>query len=362
MSPIPECIYLQNNQEKCERYANSEEHVLPAALGSFEDYPSLSGKLCSKCNNDLGKLDEILVRSNPVVNLRKTHDVQGRSTHRKTNSFYERSHGHSPPTVYGQAEGDTPFRLEVLENNLAQPLRVLKVGGEEIPIPEQAFKSPELLKEFVQAHTKGHPNAGVPEITYSEYDSEFREVLQKVYADNLKHISTKPDPFLGDYAIVGISSSEISQEVYRALAKIGFHFFLWAYSDSFSGFERYFDEIKQYIWSGSESSNPVNLLPSHPIVPLEPELQLFQPSYVHILEAGSDRGRLFVSVRLFSDSTSEMTYHLKTDQGDMIACSSIEWRIKIGESSLDFPLISKRVGFIGSQSLRSGFEGEMVRL
>jgi len=359
---MPECIYSQNNQEKCERYANSEEHVLPAALGSFEDYPSLKGKLCSKCNNDLGKLDEILVRSNPVVNLRATHGVQGRSTHRKTNPFYERSHGHSPPTVYGQAEGDTPFRLEVFENNRAQPLRVLKVGAEEIPIPAQASKSPEFLKEFVQSHTKGRPSAGVPEITYSDNDSEFREVLQKSYSENLKHISTKPEPFLGDYAIVGISSSEISQEVYRALAKIGFHFFLWAYPDSFSGFEGYFDEIKQYIWIGSTSLNPVILRPSNSIVPSEPELSPFQPSYVHTLEAAFDRGRFFVSVRLYSDSTSEMTYHLKTDQGDMIACSSIEWRIKIGESSLEIPLISKRVGFIGNQSLRSGFEGKMVRL
>lgn len=362
MSPIPECIYSQNNQEKCERYANSEEHILPAALGSFEDYPSLSEKLCSKCNNDLGKLDEILVRSNPVVNLRATHGVHGRSTHRKTHPFYERSHGHPPPSVYGQAEGDTPFRLEVLENNQARPLRVLKVGVEEIPVPEQVSQSSELLKEFVQSHTKGRPSDGAPTITYSEYDSGFREVLQNAYAGNLRHISTKPDPFLGHYPIEGISSSAISQEVYRAVAKIGFHFFLWAYLDSFSGFEGYFDEIKQYIWSGPKSLTPVALFPSCPIVPSEPKLRLFQPSYVHILEAGSDRGRLFVSMRLFSDSTSEMTYHLKTDQGDMIACSSIEWRIKIGESLLEIPLTSNRVGFIGNQSLRSGFEGKMVRL
>lgn len=362
MHPMSKCIYSLINQEKCERYANSEEHVLPRALGNFKDYPSLNGKLCSKCNNALGKLDEILVRSNIIACLRTTHGVQGRSTHRKTNSFYERSHGHSPPTVYGQAEGDTPFRLEVLENNRAQPLRVLKVDDEEIPIPEHAFKPPESLNEFVHFHTKRHPNSGVPEITYSEYDSEFREVLQKVYADNLKHISTKPDPFLGDYATVGISSSEVSQEVYRAITKIGFHFFLWAYPDSFSGCEEYFDEIKQYIWNGSESLNPVNVRPSDPIVPLEPELQLFQPSYVHILEAGFDRGRFFVSVRLFSDSTSEITYHLKTGRGVEIVCSSIKWWIKIGESSLEIPLPSKRVGFIGNQELESGFEGKTVRL
>ena len=63
-----------------------------------------------------------------------------------------------------------------------------------------------------------------------------------------------------------------------------------------------------------------------------------------------------------SDSISEMAYHLKTNQGDMIACSSIEWRIKIGESLLEIPLISIRVGFVGNQGLGSGFEGKMVRL
>ncbi len=359
---MSECIYSQINQEKCERYANSEEHVLPRALGNFKDYPSLSEKLCSKCNNDLGKLDEILVRSNPVVNLRATHGVQGRSTHRKTNPFYERSHGFPPTSVYGQAEGDTPFRLEVLENNCAQPLRVLKVGGEEIPVPEQASKSPELLKEFVQSHSEGRSNPSDPEMTFSEFDSDFREVLQKAYSGNLREISIKPDPFLKDYPVVGTSSSEISQKAYRALAKIGFHFFLWAYPDRFSGFEGYFEEIKQYIWNGSESFKPVTFRPASPIVPSEPTLWLFQPSYVHILVAGFDQGSFFASVRLFSGSTSEMTYHLKTDQGDMIACSSIEWRIKIGESSLEIPLISKRVGFIGNQSLKSGFEGKMVRL
>ena len=361
MPTIPKCIYSQNNQAKCEINADSEEHVLPRALGNFENYPSLNGKLCSVCNNDLGALDEILVRSNPVVSLRTTHGVQGRKSHRKTNPFYERSHGRPPPAVYGQAEGDTPFRLEILEDNRARPLRVLKVGDKEIPVPEQASKSPELLKEFVQSHSEGRLNPSDPEMTFSEFDSDFREVIQKAYSGNLREISTKPDPFLKDYPVVGTSSSEISQKAYRAIAKIGFHFFLWAYPDGFSGFEGYFEEIKQYIWNGSESFKPVTFRPASPIVPLEPTLQLFQPSYVHILVAGFDQGSFFASVRLFSDST-RVTYHLKTDQGDEVACSSIEWWIKIGESSLEIPLISKRVGFIGNQELESGFEGKMVRL
>jgi len=355
------CIYCSLNPIKCEVVANSKEHFLPRGLGNFDGNVKLEERLCNTCNNSLGKLDEVLVRSNIVAILRINHDAKGRSTHRKTNPFYDRSHGDPPVTVHGQSTEDVPFRIEVLKNNHAQPLRVLEIGSEQIPVPDWATESANSLKEFVRS--KGGDSSGAqPRITYPENDSKFHKILQTAYEKNIEFISSKPDPFIGEFSIDAISHAEISKEARRAIAKIGFHFFLWAFQETFSGVEPYFDEVKQYIWGKTDSHEIVTLKPSLAIVHQEPTLKLYIPSYVHVLTAGFDGRRMLASVQLFSDSSSGMKYHLTTDQGAEGTCDSIEWQLKVGESSLIIPLEVKRYGFVGNSGLKQGFEGKMVRL
>jgi hypothetical protein len=358
-----ECIYSLQNPEKCKRNADSKEDFLPRALGKFEDGSTLNEKLCTECNNKLGKLDEILMRSHPVAILRETHGVKGRKNHRKINPFYERSHGHPPLALYGQAKGDVPFRIEPTENHRARPLRALNIGDEEIPIPDQMIGSPDSLKDFVRSKAEGTPGAQ-PRITYPENDSEFHEVLKKSYGKNIEFISTKPDHSTGEYPIDAIAQSQTSQEVLRAIAKIGFHFFLWAFQETFSGHESYFDGIKQYIWGKTDFHEIVTLQPSPSIILLEPALQNYQPSYIHVLTAGFDEigGMLVSSVTLFSDSTSGIQYHLTTDHGLTVTCPSIEWRVRIGESSLIIPITMKRYGFVGNSNPKQNIAGKMVRL
>ena len=356
------CIYCSLNPIKCTVVANSKEHFLPRGLGNFDGNVKLEERLCNTCNNSLGKLDEVLVRSNPIAILRTNHDAKGRSKHTKTNPFYDRSHGHPPVTVHGQSTEDVPFRIEVLENNHAQPLRILEIGSEQIPVPDWAIESPDSLKDFVRSKAEESQEGAQPRITYPESDPEFLEVLQKAYGENIEFISTKPDLFIGEFSIDAISYAEISKEARRAIAKIGFHFFLWAFQETFSGVEPYFDEVKQYIWGKTDSHEIVTLKPSLAIVHQEPTLKLYTPSYVHVLTAGFDGRRMLASVQLFSDSSSGMKYHLITDQGFKETCDSIEWQVKVGESLLIIPLEIKRYGFVGNSGLKQGFEGKMVRL
>jgi hypothetical protein len=67
----------------CGEPADSLEHPLPAAFGKFEGAPYLRDRICVKCNNSLGVLDEQLTRCGPEALLRRVYGVQGRATHDK---------------------------------------------------------------------------------------------------------------------------------------------------------------------------------------------------------------------------------------------------------------------------------------
>jgi hypothetical protein len=84
--PETTCLY-------CPEPALSLEHIIPAALGEFENAPLLRDRICNTCNNWLGLLDEQMVRSGPEAFIRRYYNITGRPGHDRVNPFYRGSAG-----------------------------------------------------------------------------------------------------------------------------------------------------------------------------------------------------------------------------------------------------------------------------
>lgn len=119
----------------------SKEHYLPAALGSFEHYEPLAGRLCATCNSKLGnELDVQLTRVGLVGLMRWILGVQGRDG-LPPSPFY-RGAGKAPAVVaYGRIEGfDFPVALDCKPGSTdAVPMRqiILRhdlLGAQAFPI------------------------------------------------------------------------------------------------------------------------------------------------------------------------------------------------------------------------------------
>jgi len=78
---VMHCIY-------CGSEDLSEEHYLPACLGSFKNYVPLTDRVCLKCNAICGQLDEQLCRSGGESYFRVFLGITGRKSHTKVNPFY----------------------------------------------------------------------------------------------------------------------------------------------------------------------------------------------------------------------------------------------------------------------------------
>ena len=93
-------------------------------------------------------------------------------------------------------------------------------------------------------------------------------------------------PLVNGAEIDGEMKTEISEKYVRAIAKVGFHFFL-KYFRNFSGLEPDFDDIKRFIYQGKADRQVVRLV-------TEPFLRDLQQrgarlnKWCHLLSAESD--------------------------------------------------------------------------
>jgi len=73
--------------------ANSQEHYLPACLGSFRNFGKLDNKMCRKCNSEIGRIEEQFCRCGPEAFFRIVLGIKGRKHHEKPSPFYRGSAG-----------------------------------------------------------------------------------------------------------------------------------------------------------------------------------------------------------------------------------------------------------------------------
>lgn len=234
------CIY-------CQEIADSLEHPLPAAFGEFENAPQLVDRICRKCNNErLGVLDEQLTRCGPEAFIRRFYGVQGRMTHDPVNSFYR-----------GSAKGrrleigvfDPKLGFEVLlecDNGvfrqLCQLVFIEQPGGKSHHLPICEGISPEQLRAAFK-------NLGVvpPYDMHVLYGPEERVWIEPLLKAASPTISFGERTQASDNYPAGAAVKfSLTNRYFRAVAKIGFHYFLTQFP-GVTGDESTFADIRRFI-------------------------------------------------------------------------------------------------------------------
>ena len=238
------CIY-------CPAQHFSVEDPLPAGLGNFENYEYLSDRICRACNGVCGKLDEQLCRSGPEALFRMFLGVKGRKRHTKSNPFYQGSAGGGRLEMTGKNQNTgSEVLIELLNDTEARELRCAQLFADDsttpctIPILD-GMTPPEFRAAFdrtgIKWFKKGVVYAG-PE------EQEWVESLIATLKFETKTTWTKPQgPVTYGPSVVKF---EVTSRYFRAIAKIGFHYFLTK-MPQFRGDEACFRDIRNFIITDS---------------------------------------------------------------------------------------------------------------
>lgn len=240
------CIYCGSNQL-------TEEHYLPEGLGKFRGYETLDDRVCIVCQGKCSQLEEQFLRNGPEAFFRKLVAKVGKKHHEKIAVFYRRNMGVDPVRVVGKYPGEEyPILWEPNEGErTATAMRQIIVRDSDgdfhqIPIPAP------IDVEGVKSSILGMFEEGAFELVAVFADEpdfdKMKAVVQAI--DPKKQITWKPtSDERTKIQVTGAAS--VTDKYLRAIAKIGFHFFLKV-CDRYTGHEAVFLPIKQFILEGGD--------------------------------------------------------------------------------------------------------------
>jgi hypothetical protein len=236
---VPTCIY-------CGASDVTVEHPLPRALGNFKGYVPLEDKLCSRCNVICGQLDEQLCRCGSEAFFRKFLGVTGRSGHEDVNPFYRGSSrgGRLEMTGTNHDTGQEK-ELELTGPNSVRELRCAKLITEDgsiftITITDGMTKE-EFQKRVIATGVKLFKHV---ELSAAPEEIPWVESLFEGFTMKGKAEWVQPaGPIIyGPHTI----KFTVTDRYFRAIAKIGFHYFLTKFR-RFRGDEPCFADIRNFI-------------------------------------------------------------------------------------------------------------------
>ncbi len=233
------CIY-------CSALADSREHPLPAAFGQFRDAPYLRNRVCAKCNNTrLGVLDEQYARCGPEAFLRRFYGVRGRASHESVNVFERGSAGGSRVDLRAKDEAlGIDVALEI-ENGTARQMRhtvFVEQSGKTHHLPIREGSTPEqLLAAFAKLGVV-QPCKEVRIFYDPEEEVWVNRLIQQTWSS-----ATFGESCRGSTVYKGaVGTVGLSDRYFRAIAKIGFHYFLTQFS-TYTGHEPLFSDVRRFI-------------------------------------------------------------------------------------------------------------------
>lgn len=301
------CLY-------CDQVPRSEEHPLPAALGEFREGPTLLNRICKHCNERrIGVLDEQLIRCGPIAVLRKRFDIQGRKHHEKVNSFYRGSAGGQPVKFMAWDDAmQCELLIELTGGNQGRQLTQLILRGASGPhhyIPLMDSTSPHALRQQIAVLKLDAPLE--VRLVYDPPTEQWAADLFKALWPNeeLPKTTRGATGFKG-----GVVQFETTNRYYRAIAKIGFHYFLTQFP-KFTGHEAMFDDVRHFIIDDTKEFRPdrINRFIGVHQYPITPPSSGF---IGHLLYAEVDRGQCLAHFEPFVTPSGRMEafqVHLASD-------------------------------------------------
>jgi hypothetical protein len=288
------CIY-------CPSQDFNEEHPLPAGLGEFEGYKSLTDRICKRCNAVCGRLDEQLCRSGPEAFFRKFVGIEGRKKHNKINSFYRGGAGGSPLEMLAtnQSTGQNVL-VEMISDKEARELRCARLTAEDDSVHVIRITDGMTPSEFRQVFDSFGISRFKEGMVYAAPEErEWVESLLATLKMEQKTAWTQPPaPITYGPSVVKVT---LTSRYFRAIAKIGFHYFLTK-MPQFRGDESCFSEIRAFIMSDrcplEQCKRFVGYRQEHIAWPLRAGAQ--STSWGHFLAAEVDYLNLTAKVELFA--------------------------------------------------------------
>jgi hypothetical protein len=247
------CIYCGKSKSYC------EAHIVPESLGKFKNQPKQKELVCSECDHEIGKAEEQLIKCGSEAIFRVHLNIKGKKKHKPSSPFRRKHTGQGPIELKTTFPGrNYEVLVEPLEDGQnVQPLPqlvLLNPDGEHacIRLPNPIEVTPEYLKNALrQSSLKGKLRVETVGMTNEEIDHVFGLfrnmgifINEEDAEANRKSLGTQ---FYPNVLVRG--SVKVDSRYFRAIAKIGFHYFL-QYSEYFSGHENFFTLVKDFIRYG----------------------------------------------------------------------------------------------------------------
>ena len=253
---MPQCIYCPND-------ATSREHWIPRGFGTFRGFTPLLERLCTQCNGRLGLLDQELMRAGPTGFHRALLGVEGRHGAPKVSPFQYRAMQAEQPTkmmmpalgrehqVLAEAYSDSEGRPS------ARPIRqvVLRMPDNRVEcVPFPRGWRADQLKTAIK--NRGLEDGKLEELYFE--DGEDAKDSETPYMREVRALLTEVFGKYSAQAYGGsgertqnklVMAAGINTLYLRAVAKVGFHYFLWA-CPVLRGHEAVFGPVRSFISEG----------------------------------------------------------------------------------------------------------------
>lgn len=242
------CIYCAKDFHS---NRNTGDHIIPAALGVFENDPRLK-TICPECNQKIGTSEEQLIRCGPESLLKRHVEINNRRSQKRGNNYNVGAKGAKPPQLFanfGEVHyqavpiGDNPHNLELVDQIVLKYADGLEYSIQIHP----GMDSHAIKMKIVQLNT----NSKLKEIRVNASDSSYESIMNSL-AILYPEMKTKELNGLdkGTHSIETRIDIQVTDHYFRAIAKIAFHYYIVHNRRGHSGNERIFDSIKNFIMNG----------------------------------------------------------------------------------------------------------------
>lgn len=289
---IGTCIYCH------QVVALSGEHYLPRCVGRFRGFSMLRDRICKECNRGFGQFEEQFCRSGPEAFYRHLSPLKGR--HRQ----------HIDPFRRGSA-GNEPMELQAtIPNQDFHGLFAIHKDG----------KTGELLPHLIVdvKSTTYYIRITDDMSDHAQLRAKFEDLGIK-FAESVKVIAPAPDveriqKLLSGFEMQrkfewsdlsadgtfrgGMIKLNITGDYFRALAKIGFHYFL-KHNDRYRGDEDAFAEIRAFIAEGRGEFSQFVRTDNDITLGAQELFGLAPGSFTHILTAQVTDRLIFSQLQFF---------------------------------------------------------------
>jgi len=222
-------------------------------MGSFKNQPTLKYRVCKKCDREIGKCEEQLIKCGPEALFRIILGIIGRSGSTSTSPFH-RKHAGSGPIECKVKYPNTDY--EVLVELIPgtgefQPLsQIVLIGSdgqcEQILFTDKNATS-RILKERISSIKLVKPWK-IWLFGMLEEEQEIALNLLKAEGINIgEELKENIQPC--NEPVESITTVQVDKKYFRAVVKVSFHYFI-NYSEYFSGSEPTFEAVRRFIRYG----------------------------------------------------------------------------------------------------------------